>query len=207
LGSIGLAMAMNIQVDENKIFDLTSSKLRAFWQGGISPGDWLELGRKTGGHLKNAQQNSAAMYFANLWFKGKGSKSSEFNKLVQELVALKNDFKHDRGPQGYEYERAIKNLDEKLNTVFRGILFSVQYPMRLIQGIDNDWKSKETVLDTLVYAGDHPGLRQERIKTNSTISKGKLYLDLSYDLLVPLYPLISVHYCTSCKLRETYMID
>ena len=79
--------------------------------------------------------------------------------------------------------------------------------MRLVLDSDIDWKTNKTVLNTLVYVGDHPGLRQEKITVNKPLPKDKLYLELNEDTLVPLYPLISVHDCGSCKLRETYMID
>lgn len=208
LGSIGLAMISISQLEDNtNKSSLTLQMLSEYWRGGISPGDWQDIGRRSGQFLRNDQQSSGIASFAALWFKGKGSKLSDFTRTLQELITTKNDFKHDRGPQGDEYERAIQSLKEKLDNAFHAIAFFVQYPIRLIQSIDNDWKTKETVISTLVYAGDHPGLRQEKLTTSQIISKGKLYLDLSHDFLVPLYPLISVHYCNSCKTRETYMID
>ena len=63
------------------------------------------------------------------------------------------------------------------------------------------------MLDTLVYQGDHPGLRQEKNSYPVSLSKGKLYLELRSDTWVPLYPLMNVQYCPSCEIRETYFFD
>jgi hypothetical protein len=58
-----------------------------------------------------------------------------------------------------------------------------------------------------VYTGDHPGLRQERVTLAGAVSKDKLYMQVTNEEWVQLYPIISVQYCPSCKARETYMID
>lgn len=83
----------------------------------------------------------------------------------------------------------------------------MQHPMRLVQDFDIDWKTRQTVLSTLVYVGDHPGLRQENILVSNPLPKDKLYLELRLGQLSALYPLISAQYCASCKARETYFVD
>lgn len=121
---------------------------------------------------------------------------------------MKNDFKHDRGPQtANEYVAAVQEVAEILYQCMHEIAFFVQHPMRLIQDSDIDWKTRRTLVNTLVYVGDHPGLRQEKITLNDAVPKGKLYFELKDETLMPLYPLISVQYCEPCKMREAYMID
>ena len=87
------------------------------------------------------------------------------------------------------------------------IAFFVQYPMRLVQDSDVDWRSKKVKAKTLVYVGDHPSLSQEQIDLSGSVSKGKLYLELKSDTLIPLYPLFSVQDCSVCTMREVFMID
>jgi hypothetical protein len=62
-------------------------------------------------------------------------------------------------------------------------------------------------MDTLIYMGDHPGLRQEKIMLSTPFPKDKLYLELTENDWMPLYHLVSVQYCPACKARETYMVD
>jgi hypothetical protein len=209
LGLIGLVLAAatdSLKSTENQA--ITPEVLRGFWQSGISPGHWQSMGSKTAALLRGKDQFAAAVSFANIWFKGRGGKQSEFGALTHELVRLKNDFKHDRGPQSAnEYTTAAQSLAQILYRCMHEIAFLVQHPLRLIQDSDINWKTGKTIVNTLVYAGDHPGLRQEKITISRTIPKGKLYFELKEETLVPLYPLISVHYCESCKVREAYMID
>lgn len=209
LGSVGLALA----AATNALGDagnqsLTPAALRDFWRGGISPGDWQSIGSKTAALLRGKEQPAAANSFANIWFKGRGSKQSEFGAWTLDLVRMKNDFKHDRGPQtANEYAAAVQKLAEILYKCMHEIAFFVQHPMRLIQDSNIDWKTGRNLVSTLVYVGDHPGLRQERITLSKAVPKDKLYFELKDESLVPLYPLISVQYCEPCKMREAYMID
>jgi type I restriction enzyme M protein len=209
LGSIGLALAIGthiIQELDPKSF--TYQMLRDYWQGGISPGDWQDLASRVGAILRTNEQYAAVNSYTNLWFKGRGSKQSQFGRLIQNLVNRKNDFKHDRGPQtDYEYTEAVRVLGQDLKSCLQEMAFFVQHPIRLVQDADIDWRSNKSILSTLVYVGDHPGLRQEKITLGSPLPKDKLYLELKDELLLPLYPLISANYCTSCKTRETYFID
>ena len=209
LGSIGLALVIGakaIQIPDPRGFN--HQMLRDYWLGGISPGDWQDMASRSGAVLRSNEQHAVIASFANLWFKGRGSKQSQFGRILQELVNRKNDFKHDRGPQtNYEYAEATGILAQDLKICLQELAFFVQHPMRLVQDSDVDWRSGKTKLSTLVYVGDHPGLRQEKISVDESLPKDKLYLEINEGQLFPLYPLISVRYCTSCKARETYFID
>jgi hypothetical protein len=146
--------------------------------------------------------------FAALWFKGSGSKESDFARITKTLVKLKNDFKHDRGPKTpYEFGVSSKELQEHIDYCYSQLSFFVKYPIRLVQSIDIDWKTNNAILETLVYEGDHPGLRQEKVDHPKPLTKDILYLELDKNLWVPLYPHVSVQYCQSCKTQETYFID
>jgi hypothetical protein len=131
----------------------------------------------------------------------------EFGTFTRALVQLKNDFKHDRYPQTYEYEIAIQNLREILQKCHQNIGFFVQHPIRFVQNYNQDWQTGLTNLNTLVYIGDHPGLKQEQIIIKNPVPKEHLYLELNREKLTALYPLISVHNCEFCKTPETYIVD
>lgn len=209
LGSIGLILTSwsgaNRADDPNAI---TQESLREYWRKGISPGDWSDMGSKTGRLLRGNEQHAALVSFSNLWFKGRGGKQSRFRDMLSQLVERKNAFKHDRGPQtDDEYTSAVKEVGYLIKECFRHIAFLVQHPTRLIQESDVDWKTQQIIANTLLYIGDHPSLRRERIKLSSAVSKDKLYLEVKSDVLVPLYPLFSVQNCSFCKMREVFMID
>lgn len=209
LGSVGLALV--VSTNKNQPVDLKEfnyQKLRNYWQGGISPGDWQDMASRSGAELRLVEQNVLIAAFISLWFKGRGTKQSQFARLLQELITKKNDFKHDRGPQApNEYIEGTMALGQDLKACLQELALFVQHPMRFIEEADVDWRSRRAKLKTLVYVGDHPGLRRESISVSESLPKDKLYIEVNEGHLLPLYPLISVHYCSSCKTRETYFID
>src|SRR5215210_4694025 len=169
----------------------------------ISPGDWQTLGRRSGNILRGGQRHPLIGGFASLWFKGTGNKESDFAKTIRELVTRENDFKHHRGPKTpYDFHQDTRELQGAIDKVLKELSVFVRYPRRLVQEVDIDWQTNKAVLNTLLYTGDHPGLRQEQVITSQPLSKDKLYIELSKDLWVPLYPLVTVEYCTQCGARE-----
>lgn len=209
LGLVGLVFAAHSQaLDDPSNVNLTTDSLASCWRGGISPGDWQEWGRQAGVLLRENREFAATNSFASLWFKGSSTKQSDFAEATKRLVELKNDFKHDRGPKEIpEFEQASQEMDRILRQCLKQLSFFVQYPIRLVGHMDRDWETDQAVLDTLVYVGDHPGLRQEQKRLADTLPENKLYLELTDQEWVSLYPLISVQYCPDCKFRETYFID
>jgi type I restriction enzyme M protein len=188
--------------------DITIAKIRDYFGGGISPGDWQSFAYFSGKLLRGQRNHAVSESFASLWFKGSGSKESDFASKTKQLVGLKNDYKHDRGPKTpHEFDHASNELQVIIDACYSALSFFIRYPVRLVQAIDMDWQTDQAILDTLVYSGDHPGLRQERIKYPKALPKDKLYLELQPEKWVPLYPHVSVQYCPSCKTRETYFVD
>lgn len=209
LGSIGLSITAHLRKNfESTDNPLSSERLRSYWQNGVTPGHWRDIARHCASLLRNEQRFALAYSYGSGWFKGSGTKQSEFAKRLDELVERKNDFKHDRGPKNdYDYRVACDNLNSALTEIFHGLAFLVQYPIRQVQDLDQDWRSGQISIQTLVYTGDHPGLRQETVFYPSWLPKQHIYLELNYDNWVPLYPLISVQYCPDCKTSETYFLD
>jgi type I restriction enzyme M protein len=209
VATVGLSLAAHVgalaRPDNTSV---TSERLTGIWRGGISPGDWQALGRDSARLMRPEANHPAVDGFASLWFKGRGSRESDFARMTRELVGLRNAYAHNRGPATpYEFERSSKELQESIDRVLRLLSLFVQYPLRFVQDLNIDWRTSEAVLRTLLYTGDHPGLRQELVTLPQSLPKDKLYLTLSEDVWVPMYPLVNVQYCPQCGSRETYFID
>jgi len=209
LATIGLSLVYGLpDIDTLHIKVINISNIKKCFGGGISPGDWQSIAQASGKVLLNQREFAVVESFASLWVKGKSNRESDFAKATKELVKLKNDYKHDRGPKTPEdFKMASSSLQEILEVGYEQLSFFVKNPIRLIQNLDVEWQTNEAILDTLVYVGDHQGLRQERVFYPTTLPKGKLFIEIQKDNWIPLYPNISVQYCPSCKFRETYFID
>lgn len=209
LGSVGLALAAHTgALSDNSNEKLTNEFLAASWQGGISPGHWRSVAHHAGELMRSNRQLAAVDSFAALWFRGSGRRQSDFGGHLKTLVEIKNDYKHDRGPRTpQEYEQGTQELKYLLAQCLEQLAFFVQHPIRLIQSMDRPWGEDEFILETLAHVGDHPGLRHEQVRLAEPLSRDKLYLELTDQEWVPLYPLVSVQHCPACRTPETYMID
>jgi hypothetical protein len=188
--------------------DISISNIRRYFAGGISPGDWQVLAYFAGKLLRNRRDYALNESFASLWFKGTGIKESDFAKATKRLVELKNDYKHDRGPKTpHEFEHASLEIQELIDYCYSMLSFFIRYPIRLVQSIDINRQTDEVMLDSLVYSGDHPGLRQEKNIYPKALAKETLYIEIDKCKWISLYPHMNVQYCPSCKTRETYFID
>ena len=82
--------------------------------------------------------------------------------LFVKYVSDKYAGKHDRGPKTpYEFEKSGKQLQKIIDELLKGLSVLVQYPLRLVQDLNIDWRTSEVITRTLLYTGDHPGMRQE----------------------------------------------
>ncbi|MBV6391232.1 MAG: hypothetical protein KPEEDBHJ_00440 [Anaerolineales bacterium] len=207
LATVGLTIA---QLDDGlkNQSDITSVMIRKSFGGGISPGDWRSLAQFSGKSIRAQRRYALGNSFAALWFKGSGSKETEFTSNTQKLVELKNDYKHDRGPKTpYDFAMKSEEIQIIIDFCYAQLAFLVKYPIRLVQSMDVEYLSNKAILETLVYEGDHPGLRREQVHHPKPLTKDILYLEVDRDFWAPLYPHISVQYCQSCKMRETYFVD
>lgn len=208
LGSIGLILASYSNLLNNNQQTLTRDHLKGYWQGGISPGNWRELGRRSATILRTNTEFAILQGFTALWFKGRGSKESAFASTLDKVIGYKNDFKHDRGPASpHEYIEANNLMKECLDQIMGPLAFFIQNPIRLVLHVRAQRKTKYAILDTLQYMGDHPSMRQEKVTLSEFLPQDDLYIEMASQEWAPLYPLISTHYCPDCKTRETYMID
>lgn len=67
-GSVGLAIVGWIRKFENLDFSLSKDDLLKFWQGGISPGDWFDIGKHCAKSLHKKTSHIALEAFPSLWF-------------------------------------------------------------------------------------------------------------------------------------------
>jgi len=76
LGSLGLMLgAWTDALTSSDVNGISSEQLRNYWQGGISPGDWIDIAIGTGKLLRGNQQHAAIVSFADIWFKGRGGEA------------------------------------------------------------------------------------------------------------------------------------
>lgn len=208
LGSIGLMLSDYTNLLRGNTQKLTRDLLKGYWEGGISPGDWQDLGRRTGNILRENRDLAITQGFSSLWVKDGSKKESAFAADTKRLVQRKNDFKHDRWPTTqHEYSEANKEISGYLQQIMGPLAFLIQHPIRLVLDVRIERKTGEALLDTLLYMGDHQGMRQERVSLSASLPQDDLYLEITSRNWAPLYPLLSVHYCPDCKTRETYLID
>lgn len=209
LANIGISLAQvneTLMSEENT--NITSKSLLDMFGGGVSPGDWQSIAQSTARLIRGKRAYALAESFSSIWFKGAGRKESVFGRDIKRLVQLKNDYKHDRGPKTpHDFSQASSQLQELIDYCYKQVSFFVKYPIRLVESLDVDWQTQEAIMDTLVSAGDNPGLRREKIRYPQPLPIGLLYLELQKNKWISLYPNISVQYCRSCKVRETYFID
>ena len=199
LGSISLAL---IEPDRENL----PVNLAECWRGGISPGHWETISNKSLDIIQHTVDDSFASVFRSLW--RRGNRESDFAQNIKYLINIKNDFKHDRGPRiEEEFKIACESLGQKLENCMAAISFFARYPTRLICNLDVVRGTSTVILDTLRYMGDHPGLTQEKVGFPTPLPRNTLYMELSQERWVSLFPFITVQLCPECHIRETYFID
>ncbi|GEM_PF-2633799 len=209
LASVGLAMAARF-VPKEMVghLHLGQDTLRKYWRGGISPGDWVTIGRESARILRSRTTSTAAEAYAGIWFRGTGSKQSDFGELVGNMATAINNFKHGRGPRVEPEHRCEGDkADGNLRAVLDRMSFLAQYPLRLVLASDVDWQTNRNVLKTTLYMGDHPAMDLESVEHEKPLPKDKLYMQLERNEWVSMHPLLSVQYCPTCHVRETYLLD
>jgi hypothetical protein len=179
--------------------------LRDYWQGGISPGDWKAITARSSKIFATYKDVPLAAAIQRLNI---GSEKKGFGVTAKFLVEALNNFKHHRGPAVEEdYVRASKEVEAALIDAMEKIAFFTEYPIRQVQDINARRRSEKVDLRCLRYTGDHPGLPQEQVVFDRPLTKGDLFIDLGRNNWVLLYPFITSMNCTTCKTRETYLID
>ena len=195
-GSISLALAYKL--DLHKSLDLAY-----YWQKGISPGHWREMLI----HCAKSFQHVEHPLLRAIYQLHPENQQKGFGAILNELIKIKNDFKHNRGPKIEEdYFEGTQQVGELLRECMQALDFFTEYPIRQVLDINAD-RSGAVIVRCLNYIGDHPGLPQEDIPFPRPLQKLDLFIDLGEQDWVPLYPFIVALNCPRCKTRETYFID
>jgi len=187
--------------------DWTSSgvDLRQSWQRGISPGHWREIAQKCSRVLSKYSANRLAQALHDLW---NDRRKRGFHDRVDDLIAAKNDFKHDRGPKTEEeFTEATGRVQIILQECMRELGFFAEHPLRLVRDMSGIRGRPEVSLVTLLCMGDHPGFVQQPTTYPSPVIKNDLYIELAEGNWTALHPFVIPYNCPQCKNREFYFID
>jgi hypothetical protein len=179
--------------------------LKQYWQRGISPGHWREIAQKCSRLFSEYRANRLAQALHDLW---NDRKKRSFQDRVDELIAAKNDFKHDRGPKTEDdFKVATGKVQNSLQDCMRELGFFAEHPLRLVRDMSGIRGRPEVSLVTLLCMGDHPGFVQQQTTYPSPVIKNDLYMEVVEDNWIALHPFVVPYDCPQCKNREFYFID
>jgi len=207
LGCLGLSIVYN---EENGVRDFLNSnnKLKGIWTGGANFGNWQDLAYLTGKHLRKNTSSSLGADYASIWFQGEGvSSASEFYQLTEKLTVKRNTDAHGRETTFFERQERTAQLERMVDEAYEAVSFLIKYPLHLVKSTDKRWGKDSFEVKSLVYVGDHPGMRIGSSNLSNPPTKGILYVEVGDDSWIPLYPLISVSYCPKCHYRETFLLE
>ena len=180
--------------------------LKKFWQGGLSPGHWEKIITQSVSVLKDFRDEPLISELYSLWRTGK--RETKFSRTIRNLIPAINDFKHQRYPHaGEEFEIEYEKINKDLKGCLDAISFFIHYPIRFVFDLDIIRGMPSAKLCTLRLVGDHPALPKEEIMFPEPLSKNRLYIEVSQDKWICLYPFVTFSYCLECKTRETFFID
>lgn len=174
------------------------------WCGGISPGHWRDIVRLAGIVLEGYEEVALCQYLSALKI---SDLKRPFGKSCELLLTSINDFKHHRGPRSEEeYIEGCKQLQSGLRVCMESVSYLTRYPIRQVKDI-NASRNGNITLTCLRYMGDHPGFIQEIVEFGHALPKNDLYVEVSSDTWISLYPFLTVRSCPHCKSKETYFLD
>ena len=178
--------------------------LQAWGGKGATFGNWFKVGEMLSASLE-PKESSLHSHLRNLI--STPESRTRFGMTMQWLIDRRDDFHHRDLPVGPETEQLIADLKARLETCFVELSFMLQYELILVQDYDAIRRSKRVKANCLVYSGDHPGCRRVFKEYAGQLNKGDLYLVVSDQKWIPLYPFVAVLHCPHCKMRETYFIE
>jgi hypothetical protein len=203
LGSVSLA----VLDDERRVqmSEALGQPTTSFWQGGISPGHWLQLAIHATRRLRDQSDSQLAEHLGGLEL---NKENRGVGKLLRSLVQAKNDFKHDRGPSvASEYKVACLLVTGVLSQVLGYLRFLADFRFYLVRDVNPHRRGNMADVVFLRCMGSNPGFLTEQWVYAPSVRKGDLYIELEPERLAPLYPFIHAQACEQCKAREFYFVD
>jgi len=176
---------------------------------GISPGHWLGLVRETARLLKHQDTEPGIPEFPYIWWRrAEKDKAASFSGQLEKIVALKNDYKHDRGPKTpEEHEDAAEQLQTLLDEVLAGLDFVTRYPLLLVRDSAAQLHSDQHRIKYLLCMGDHPAFSPGEMEYPKALVRNQLYLQDAKGNLHLTYPFIIADRCPQCGLLEIFFLD
>ncbi|MCG8586279.1 MAG: hypothetical protein MI757_16350 [Pirellulales bacterium] len=200
-----LSLTLLDEERRNRLPERLGRPLVDSWQGGISPGDWLDLSIHGIESLKEQADTEVARGLAGLEVK---SEKKGLGKNLRALIRAKNDFKHDRGPSvETEFRDGCIALCALLSESFEMLAFLKSHPIFLVRDVNPRRRGSMADIVLLSCMGNNPGFMTEQRVHPPTLRQGDLYLEAERGTLLPLYPFVIAGMCHQCKNREFYFID
>lgn len=207
---VGVGLSLLTHHRENHGYSLSdiAGKFRDALSKGVSPGDWWSLLQNVCERLRLVNDCQLATEFSNTWYKGRGSKLSDFANLAKEAFVEKlNDSKHHRGPSSSdECKVAAKNHQVVIDQALLSIEFISQWKFFICEDLDFDVLSKKFPCSTSLLMGDHPCFEQEILSFDHPLSLNHMYIS-GGGKVVSLYPFISAGYNKGTKRKEIFSLD
>lgn len=169
---------------------------------GISMGDWLQILREVNSkRFRDNQEDASCPELLDI-FQG------ETERSAQQLIDLRNDEAHGRGPKGARIPEKHQLARHSLETIYRSIEFLTQYELRVVDSTTHDTILKQTTYSYRALTGDHPLVPQSNGLTETpNLEAGSLYLVDRADELHLLRPYLIRRHCPECERPATFHLD
>ena len=208
LVGVGLALLTDHEKENPSILNVISRKFFDSLQGGISPGHWRALLHDICSELRKISSCPLASEFAAMWFKGRGSKLSDFALASEkEFVRKLNSKKHHRGPEGAEASKIAANEQRKIiDELLLEIEFISQWQFFINDNIRVHKRTNRFICSVSHLKGDHPCFEQAEIDAFQALSDNEIYV-IYQSKIVCLSPFLVSKFNPDTKRNEIYSLD
>lgn len=206
---VGVGLSLLAHHRENHGYSLSDivGKLRDALSKGVSPGDWKSLLQSICERLRQVHDCQLATEFTSAWYKGRGSRLSDFALLAERFVVKLNDSKHHRGPStSDECKVAAKDHQGVIDQALLSIEYISQWKFFICDDLKFNDPSKGFSCSVSLLNGDHPCFEQETLSLDEPLTENHMYIS-GVGKMISLYPFISVSYNKSTKRKEIFSLD
>ena len=209
LGSLGVALTQAASLSLKPGQDLKVNLVEC-WQGGVSAGHWIGIIRETTRALHRLSDPDRVPIpeFPSLWWKpGRKLRQTHIAETLEQLVQLRNDFHHNRGPRTpEEFECATGDIQRMLLEVLRGLRFLTRYPLWHVVDCEAQRRSPLLKVTYRLCMGDHPRFTQHEAYHDRPLIRHSVYLR-SDEQLFDLTPWIVRRVCPVCGNEAMFFVE